>query len=115
MEEDPYASPTEFDMALQRERVRQIESAATGTAEDLVSPQRVRRAYTPLQHAGVGTGGTPLRRTTDSDIVQDALSQADISLDPLAYSPVPFSPAGLGSPAILSPIRTRWRGRCEQT
>ena len=101
MEEDPYASPTEFDMALQRERARQIESAATGTAEDLLSPQRVRRAYTPLQPAGVGTGGTPLRRTPDSDIVQTALSQVDLSLEPSS-----FSPAGLGSPSILSPIRT---------
>ena len=104
MEEDPYASPTEFDLALQQERDRTLTEAATGSAADLLSPRRVRRVYTPLQPAGVGTGGTPLRRTADSDILQDALSQADIDLDPFTISPL--GPAGLGSPSILSAIRT---------
>ena len=38
MEEDPYASPTEFDLALQREIDRALTEAATGTAADLLSP-----------------------------------------------------------------------------
>ena len=98
MTDDPYASSSDFDLALPRERERTLASAATGTAADLSTP-RVRRIYTPLHPAGVGTGGTQaVRQTVTRDILQDALSQADIDLDPPTYSP-----AGLGSPSPTPP------------
>ena len=60
--DDPYGEPTEFDMALQRERARIIDSGATGGPEGTLTPSRIRRAYTPFHLAGVGTSSSNVSR-----------------------------------------------------
>ena len=62
MEDDPYVSPTDFNLDMQRERTRIVASGSTGGPEDILSPRRVRRIYTPLRPAGVGTGCTNIAR-----------------------------------------------------
>ena len=102
-------------MDLQRGQARILASGATGGPEDMLSPHSVRRIYMPLHPAGVSTGSTnAVRRTVTRDILQHALSKANINLDPLSYSPAGLCslsptpppeptptvrPAGIGIPA----------------
>ena len=108
---DPYAEPSDFDMALQQERARITDAGAMGGAENVLKPARVRRIYSPFRPAGVGTISTNMFRDvrhvlqgatprTDRDVLQDALVQSVINLS----SPRRTStPAGVGS---ISPLGT---------
>ena len=72
---------------------------ATGKPENMLSPGRVRRIYTPFHPASVGTANTAGRTITRS-ILQDALYQANIDLD---APPLTSTPIGLGSLTPTTP------------
>ena len=115
--DDPYAEPTDFDFDLQRERSRLLD-AATGGPEDMLTPTRVRRIYSPLSimgtPAGVGTSSSNLLRETrnvlqgptpriERDTLQDALEITGINLN----SPIGTStPAGAGTSTSPLPARS---------
>ena len=118
--DDPYAELTDFDFALQRERSRQLDDAATGGPEDMLTPARVRRIYSPLSimrtpPAGVGTSSSNMLREArmvlqgptppqiQRDTLRDALEMTGINLN----SPIGTStPAGVGTSTSPLPARS---------